>query len=316
MNVNSANLQRFFTYAEAKKYHDEVMPYRSGSDKGKRPLGSRRYNYCQIYQDEETGVISLTLYGSHIVVWSPNGEVFISLCRYDAVSTRQFIDAVSPCKTKYDRGVTYLQVIGKEGWYPFADSESPIIIEDGEVLNPVQTHAYRLNRVAMKSKRKEFGAFLEYVKNMGKILTGIKDEEVNAVAQQLPDEFVEIQQVYGRMMLKVYLPSQSRHVITSRRGNLCMEFLRAVKQAQDTEDLEKFYHYFVQLGVSCLNRNSRLNAFIKSWGYYTDEEVEIGSTMLAYFDEILKHIYNEEVFTKVEVPIGVAVSNANRKYFN
>ena len=38
--------------------------------------------------------------------------------------------------------------------------------------------------------------------------------------------------------------------------------------------------------------------------------------MLAYFDEILKHIYNEEVFTKVEVPIGVAVSNANRKYFN
>ena len=266
MNVNSANLQRFFTYAEAKKYHDEVMPYRSGSDKGKRPLGSRRYNYCQIYQDEETGVISLTLYGSHIVVWSPNGEVSISLCRYDTIGTRQFIDAVSPCKTKHDRGVTYLQVIGQEGWYPFADSETPIAIKDGEVMNPVQTHAYRLDRVAMKSKRKEFGAFLEYVKNMGKILTGIKDEEVNAVAQQLPDEFVEIQQVYGRMMLKVYLPSQSRHVITSRRGNLCMEFLRAVKQAQDTEDLEKFYHYFVQLGVSCLNRNSRLNAFIKSWG--------------------------------------------------
>ena len=39
----------------------------------------------------------------------------------------------------------------------------------------------------MKSKRKEYGAFLEYVKNMGKILTGIKDEEVNAVAQQLPE---------------------------------------------------------------------------------------------------------------------------------
>jgi hypothetical protein len=59
-----------------------------------------------------------------------------------------------------------------------------------------------------------------------------------------------------------------------------------------------------------------LNAFIKAWGYYTDEEVEIGSTMLAYFDEIIKYVYNEEVFNKVEVPIGVAVSNSNRKYFN
>lgn len=316
MNVNSANLRRFFTYAEAKKYHDEVMPYRSGSDKGKRPLGNRRYNYCQIYKDEETGFISLTLYGSHIVVWSPNGEVFISLCRYDAVSTRQFIDAVSPCKTKYDRGVTYLQVIGKEGWYPFADSETPIVIKDGEVMNPVQTHTYKLNRVAMKSKRKEFGAFLEYVKNMGKILTGIKDEEVNAVAQLLPEELVETQINYGKMIMKVYLPSQTRYVMTSRRGNLCREFLQAVKQAQDPEDLEKFYHYFVQLGVSCLNHNSRLNAFIASWGYFSDEEVEIGKTMLTYFDEIIKYVYNEEVFNKVEVPIGVAVSNSNRKYFN
>jgi hypothetical protein len=314
MNVNSANLPRFFTYAEAKEYHDEVMPYRSGGDKGLRPLGSRRYNYCQISHDAETGAVSLTLYGSHVVVWSPNGEVYISLCRYDTIGTRQFIDAVSPCKTKYDRGVTYLHVIGKEGWYPFADSETPIAIKDGEVMNPVRTHAYKLNRVAMKSKRKEFGAFLEYVKNMGKILTGIKDEEVNAVAQQLPEELVETQQTYGKMVLKVYLPSQNGYRVT-RRNDICKVFLQAVKQAQDPEDLEKFYALFVQLGVSCLNHNSRLNAFIKSWRWDT-QEAEIGSTMLAYFDEIIKYVYNEEVFNKVEVPIGVAVSNSNRKYFN
>jgi hypothetical protein len=71
----------------------------------------------------------------------------------------------------------------------------------------------------------------------------------------------------------------------------------------------------VQLGVSCLNHNSRLNAFIKSWGWDT-QEAEIGSTMLAYFDEVIKYVYNTEVFYKVEVTIGVAVSNSNRKYFN
>jgi len=68
----------------------------------------------------------------------------------------------------------------------------------------------------------------------------------------------------------------------------------------------------VHLGVSALHYNSYTHTYTVAWA---DNAGGIGKPLLEYFDEIIKHIHKEEVFNKVEVPIGTKSTNVNRKYF-
>lgn len=310
MNIHSAKLPTVESHAKAKELYESIVPYRSGGDKGKRPLGNRRYNYCQIEHYAETDAVALQMFGSDVVTLFPNGEVHVSLCKYDTIGTRQFIWAVTPYDIKHERGETYLQVAG--GWYAFADSETPLIIKDNAVLNPAQTYTYKPRRDVMKSLHKKYGAFREYVKHMGLLTTAITDKDVEEVSHLIPGETVS--HIHTKRITRLILPvlrNRYYHGTVKPRENLTA-FLQEVEKAQETEDLQAFYAMFVRLGVSVLYYHSHQNAYVQSW---KDRDEPVGSVLLAYFDEILKHIYREEVFTKAEVPIGTKATNVNRKYF-
>jgi len=316
MNLQSACIPVLASYEDAKEHYEEVKPLRSGAKKGLKPLGhNRRYFQCLITHDAEANAYNATLYENEVVKWLPDGEIHVCLCGYDTPSTRQVIYATTGHRLKHDRGTTYINVNG--GWYGFDDGNYTMRIKDNEVINPAQQYAFKIDRSAMKTKRKEFGAFIEYVGNMGKVVAGIKASEVNATVQSGQVVF----QILGngqKMMSKISLPSSGSYYVRDigNAREVCKNFLQEVKQAQEAEDLEKIYALFVQLGASSLHFNSRLDACMKSWaGNAQEDGTEIGEPMLNYFDEIIKHVYREEVFVKAEVPVGVKVSNANRKYF-
>ena len=316
MNLHSVCLPTLHTYEQAKKYYDDVVPLRSGPTKGKRPLGlNRRYRYCQIAHYPETNAIALQLYGSDVVTLFPNGQTHVSLCKYDTVSTRQFIQATTGYGVRYERGTTYLGVDG--GWYAFHNAESPLILFDGKVTNPIQEATYKLNRAAMREIQNRYGGFREYVKSMGLMLTGIKDTEVHEVAGFLPnDDRMPLHHSSStqRRLRKLVTPLATHryfHGIVKPLEGL-KEFLASAEKAQAEGDLRMMYGLFVQLGVSSLYYHVNLNSYTRSWH---EPEVEIATPMLKYFDEILKHYYKEKIFYTIDLPIGTKSTNTNRKYF-
>lgn len=316
MQVSSTGLRPIGTYADALQHYNDTVPYRSGQYKGERPLGSnRRYKYLRM-EKGEANEIYFKLVDSNVVTFFEDGRIAVSLCKWDTVSTRQFIDASTSFSAKHERGQTYLKVSGK--WYAFADSNTPIIIKaDGTVDNPVQEYVYRINRKAMAAKRQEYGEFVEYVKSMGNVLVGIKDTEIPPVAERLT-QFSEknmYPSIHRASLLRLNLPNPRGYARLNNETLVRLEkYLDTVKTAQVDNDLQTYYDLFVLLGVSSLNYNSYLNSFVVH-AYRDNAQVEIGKVLLNFFDEIIKYIHKEEVFNKVEVPIGTSVSNDNRKYF-
>lgn len=313
MNVSSAGLRPIANYQEALAHWESVVPFRSGTEKGCKPLGSnRRYKYCQIANDGDA--IHLRLLDSNIVSFYEDGAIKVWLGKWDTVTTRQFITATTYFETKYDRGFTYLRIKGM--WYVFEDAATPIWVEpDGSVRNPVQEHAYRLDKKKMRATREMFQPFLSYVESMGKVMVGIKHAEIKAVEQRQRSFFSEFNLFTGDARLrKLELPTTLYHRGNPKTMGYLQKFLSKVIEAQEREDLEAFYDYYVLLGVSALTYNNHLEAYAVN--YYRSCDIEVGEKMLEYFNEILKYIYREKVFKKIEVPIGEKVTSANRKYFS
>jgi len=319
MLLNSAGLPRIRSHAEAVARLENTMPYRSGEQKGKKPLGNnRRYKTCRIERIEGTEAIALQLHDSDVVVWYPDDTVQISLCGFDTVSTRQFIWGTTIYDIKHDRGTTYIGVPDPQrgtAWYAFHDLEAPLILKGNVVLNPKAESIYKVNIKALKDKRKEFSAFREYIANMGSVLTGIKDEEVNALMQKGPDFVsgwgINKMKSLNRLVIPT-VASQYFHRDFKPMERL-VAFTTRLKRAQDENDLEFFYNAFILLGASTLHFNSYLRAFIAN--HYSSEDVYIKDTLVKFFDEVIKYVYRDEVFVAEEVPLGKKVSNVNRKYF-
>jgi hypothetical protein len=233
--------------------------------------------------------------------------VHISICNFNTASTRQFIGVVTPFSVQYSRGTTYLSVNPDGKWYKFVDNETPLVVKDNVVQNPVQEIVYRLDRKAMSAKRQEFNSFREYVNNMGKLTSGITEEEVNRLAKETGDR-----------LDRLVLPTAAARYYHGKQSPLegLAAYMLDVKKAQETDDLTAFYKLFVTLGLSALNYNPSNSAYI--FGRYPKyaTPLPIDAQMLEFFDEAIKYLYGKEVFKQEAVPVGKKVSNEARKYFN
>lgn len=310
MKISSVGLPVISSYEMALDVYKTSQPFRSGACKGKRPLGrNRRYVQCLIDKIEGTEAIALQLYDADLVVWYPNGEAHVSMCKWDTVSTRQFIHAVTPFAVANQQGATHLQVKGN--WYWFEHSESVLIIKDGEVVNPVQEHVYTVSRKAFAEVRNRFAHFREYVASMGSVLYAIQSSEIDSVQSRWLTENGQ-----GADRLPLWsLPTPSNFYFHGRQApqqriDLALSIIR---QAQVDNDLDKFYQCFVVLGASALRYHSPVGGYtVTGW---RDCPIAIGNTLLSYFDEMLKHTYKEQIFKRTAVPLGKKISCTNRKYF-
>lgn len=312
MNLRSANLPRISTYAMALEHYEKSVPFRSGRERGKRPLGNRRYTYCQIDKVEETGAIILVMYGSNVVTIMPDGEFRISLCNYDTIGTRQFIYATTPFPATHCKGTTYLQVGDKS--YAFDTPTHTLFVLNGEVFGAIAQYNYRMNNKAMIEVRKKYADFREYVRLMGNVMPIITDVEVlDALSSgKIPSK----EGANGRtQILRLFLPTaHNRYYHGSIKPiEHIVEFLIQVRDAQERQDLEKYRYLFLQLGASSLRYNAFMHGYAAGWT--SGETDTIGAPMLKFFDEMLKHRYRGQIFTKVEVPVGEKCNNTNHQYF-
>jgi hypothetical protein len=298
MQVQSARIPVLRSYERALEHFEKVAPYKRGSVKGLKPIGAnRRYQQCLIDKVEGTEVVMAVLYKSDLVAFYPNGQVHVSLCKYDSSTTRGFIEAVTgyPCFTRSRS--TYLSVGGKD--YAFHDEVTPLIIADGVVVNPKQELIYKINRKAMNEKREEFAPFLNYVRDMGAVMDMIKDSEIHpsvkARALVLPTSAVRYYHGNERPLEGLKL------------------FLYDVKHACVTNNLEEFYIKFQQLAMSAL----RYDYYRQGYRGELAREgfAAIGKPMVEFFDEVLKYLYKNDLFVTELAPIGSSKANANRKYF-
>lgn len=306
MQVSSAGLKVIHSYDQALSHYESVVPYRSGNDKGKRPLGSnRRYTSLQIDKYLETNAVVLSLYGKDIVTFFPSGRIEVCLGGYHSVSTRQFITAVTPWSCEIHKGTTYL--VTAAGHYVFPNSQYALILEDSVVLNPQQEVIYLLNRKALNVIRDKYAPFREYVKSMGSITERITGEEFSEA--KIPDGWHNRD---GKLQ-RLNLPTASVRYYhgTAKPLELIHAFVGLVADASNNNDLEEMYQAYMLLGVSALD-----------WNYYDDSfrtrdrTSPIGKQCLEYFDEILKYVHRDTIFTKDVLPLGKKSSNDNRKYFN
>ena len=305
MLLDSVGLRPIHSYAEAVATYEDIVPLRSGCNKSLRPLGTnRRYTNCLIHK-HESGEVALQLYGANVIVWYPDGRVSVSLCNYNTVSTRQFIRGSSPFDTKFMRGVCYLGY--KDKWYPFEDGRERLeFTKDFEIINPKAEVVYKLDRKAFANVRQRYSVFREYVNNMGLITSIITDEQIKSVADGEANQRISPIVLPTARQMYYHGPNTPRERAT--------QYLAEISKAQRADNLERMYELFVMLGVSSLRYNSYLHGYALSyWNVENDEP--INEVLLKHFDEVLKHIYREEVFTKKEVPIGTKVACSSRKYF-
>ena len=305
MQVSSAGLKVFHTYEQVLSHYESVVPYRSGSEKGKRPLGNnRRYLYLQIEKYTETNAVALSLYGKDIVTFFPSGKIEVCLGGYDSVSTRQFITAVTPWSCETHRGTTYLRTAS--GHFAFPNPHYSLIIDDYVVLNPQQEIIYRLNRKALNVVRDKYAPFREYVQNMGSITNCITMEEFNEA--KIPVGAWSNQE--GRVQ-RINLPTASVRYYhgVAKPVEQTLSFIGRVEQSCKNDDLEGLYHAYLLLGISALD----FTYFDETFRYKGEP---IAKQCLEFFDEILKYVHRDTLFTKEVLPLGKKSSNDNRKYFN
>ena len=304
MQVSSAGLKVFHTYEQVLSHYESVVPYRSGSEKGKRPLGSnRRYLNLLIDKYTETNAVALSLYGKDIVTFFPSGRIEVCLGGYDSVSTRQFITAVTPWSCETHRGTTYLRMAS--GHFAFPNPHYSLIIDDYVVLNPQQEIVYRLNRKALNVVRDKYAPFREYVQNMGSITNCITMEEFNEA--KVTDEWDN----HEARVQRINLPTASVRYYhgVAKPVEQMLSFIGRVEQSCKNDDLQGLYHAYLLLGISALDFTYFDNTF-----RYKGEP--IAKQCLEFFDELLKYVHRDTLFTKEVLPLGKKSSNDNRKYFN
>ena len=158
-----------FTYAQAKRVHDQIKPIRG---KDIKPLGQRRdYDQYSVKMNGED--VQFVCYRTPVVTYHPDDTITISNGGWASVSTHQFIDQVLGIRANGYRGNTVLtikkhkvimdSIIGlKLRWEGFGGNWS--------ILSGIKTQfSYRLKRKEANNVRARYKAFADYFKGYIKL---------------------------------------------------------------------------------------------------------------------------------------------------
>lgn len=299
MVLNSVDMPIIMGYEEGVRIHDSIVPYRSGSERGRRPLGkNRRYKECLIEHDKEEGVVIARLYDYPVLKYWKDGTIDVCLF-YDSATTRQFIFGASRFSTKVVRSQTYLLTPNGEAFKFKGNTHVLSFDADYRCKNPETDFRYKLNRKAYAEVKERYRGFTEYVKHMLLVVDRLTDQDVHAMTG-------------AEKLQKITLPSARPyfHVpnVTKGKRELLADYVKTWEAIGKEDNLEKLYVEFVRVFVSAV----RYNWYHKEWRF---ENGETKDKLIEFIHEALKYYHAEEVFTREEVAQGTLVDNANRKYF-
>lgn len=165
------NVPRVFSYAEAKKIHDNTKPIR-GRNVEMRPLGNRRdadSYWVRMNGDD----VEFVLYKSPVIVYKPDGAVVITPDAYSTVSTHQFFARVLGVGANAVRQNTVI-TIGDKRYTVKGKDTLTLKMQGGNwcvVEGAKAQFAWHLDRREATNVRNRYKEFITYFKGMVSLRT-------------------------------------------------------------------------------------------------------------------------------------------------
>ena len=284
------------SYAEALAYFHGSKPFTKGKYKGERPLGGNR-RYSRLRIDMVGDIVKVMHYKSEVVVYYPDGGLYLATGGWDSISTAQAMQEMLGVE-RVQRVRTSVYYVRDGLYYLLGDGLR--ITPSGEPINPTTASVHQVRKPVMDALRKQYAPIMEYAKQVCTMNTRFavpKDSVLH------PHGFTDIS--LDVLKWQIRYPDNSYYTRANERG---------------LERLNEFFH--VLDNTLALPESQRLDAMylvVQSLG------VMFGHGGLDYFhchfarlkkgfEELLRFQYRTEIFEKVDAPIGKPVIDTNSKY--
>jgi len=164
--IKTSDLPSIYTYENALRRYKTTPPIKGTTI---RPLGDRRAKHKSISLTS-LDAVACELYGTHCVVYYPDGSLHLRHGGHVTKSTADFISRIAPVSDVYvERDCLIVRVAGGE--YK-CGNEGLRLTRGSDGYKPVEAKPFtvtKLDRKAMNEMRKKYKPFIQYVINMGKI---------------------------------------------------------------------------------------------------------------------------------------------------
>lgn len=340
MAFTYGQLPMVVSFYDALERFNSTKPIR-GRTPEVRPLGIRRRHEASIDVEIDTygavECVNLKLWGHKLIsFWKhePHVAVINANAPYSAsTTTASFIKEVTGFNCYLNDGKLKFYV--GDGVHTIFDGMKIGRLDNRtsclNVLNPEPSHAYRVDRKALREEMEKYQPFVEYITNVSKIVGEIEIYFISEEGKRITDTASHIDvngfnKSYMRELEKTVRTDRAKFLSLlkedSYNGSLCKsahktwkginEFLESVKDAcnvKDYEAMSELYKVLMYHAGECWR-----NRF---WGHQEKDKVGISCspvTMLARFRDLVKVRFAHIVFRKEELPQGKDVRDSNERF--
>lgn len=164
------NIKRFWSYAEAKSWHDMTKPIR-GRKPEIRPLGERRD--VDTYSIRMNGDdVECVLYQTPVITFKPDDTVVVWMDKWNSVSTRQFIHQMLGINANGSGNSTVLTLRNGEKHVLSATEKMTFRKTAGGSWVPTETrvlHGYKMDREKANIVKAAYKPFYTYINSLIKL---------------------------------------------------------------------------------------------------------------------------------------------------
>ena len=286
------------SYAEALAYFHGTKPYTKGAFKDERPLGgNRKYNRLRISM--VNGIVAIKHYKSDIVLYYPDGSLYLATGGWDSISTAQAMQEMLGVE-RIQRVRTSVYYVHEGLYYLLGDGLN--IDPGGKPLHPTTMSVHHVRKPVMDALRKQYAPLMVYAKQVCTMNTRFAVQE-DSILQ--PSRFTDISLTVLRWENSYPNHSSAHSDRITNRGNIKLRaFFDVIDNTlalPEDQRLDAMYATVQVLGAM--------------FGYGGFQHSHCSFPRLKKgFEELLRFRFSAEIFEKVDAPIGKPVIDTNSKY--
>ena len=304
-------LPRLRSYAQAAKDYENTAPIR-GCEHKLRPAGRRDQKWFNIQRNEDTGVITLGYGQNHtddystLLTYYPDGRMLMRGCM--TATCRERAGAITGINMQRMHNMNWAWATAYVGGEPVTNhfpmhslgtatkmrEHRPTFILRPDATpiytNPVPSIRHTIDKAGMKALREEYGAFITYMRSMGKLGDGMLPRmswgETHDMLTEVPNyPNLKPDGTQGGIHLRArwLTPSQATDNPYSKKRALLFDLAKG-------DDTEKFYVAMMWL-TSSVGYN---------WG--TESTTDAKNTIDQFEQLLIQHhadqaLHREEIWT-------------------
>lgn len=294
------------TYKEAVECHDKIKPIK-GRAVECRPLADRRSDQYNIRMNGDK--VQCVLYSTPVLTFLRDNTVEIRMGGFNSVATRAFIMEILGINCGARNGTPILDL--SHDRHVVLDVTLPTVVRNvgegtsavWELISSAPVFEWQMNRAKANNVRAKYSEFEAYFRNMIKLRKEPNDVPgygEHAVIKFGVQEFVDTKVIVEGDVNRWAISTQKGH--TRYHGN--SEFLTGMMVNGQPEEGQTRCFY---MAVLCIVASLR---HIATSGMYAREIVPIpADALLPRFRELVYKWHSDEMFDKVQLPVGKAPSS-------